>query len=126
MSGEHPKLIAARESGDVGPLLGLALDCRAAREAGIYCECDDPITAGDDLMCGRCLHSNRDQERERVRRIVSAHDFTPAARVEFMCDVCTGWEDDVRHNDGWIYGTTSWGERVSGRPASPVSREGEQ
>lgn len=99
-------------SGDIRAILKMALDSRAAADEGRYCECIEPDLTGAGLMCPQCLLRNKDQERASVTRIVEAHDFVPHEKVEFMCAVCSMWQDSPRHHGVPDVGRTSWGEEI--------------
>jgi hypothetical protein len=91
------KAVEIIERGDPAEILSMGLRARLAAEDGRYCECEQPILHGPDLMCGRCLLENRDQIEEATRRIREPHAFEPGALDGRMCSVCSGWEDDARH-----------------------------
>jgi len=89
------------ERGDPVEIIRVGLRARSKAEEGCYCECVDPILAGRDLMCGRCLLENQDQVAARNAEIRSDHPFQPrgASGIKSkMCRICTGWADDPRHS----------------------------
>lgn len=101
MAERHPDLVkalAAAKRGDVGPVLGVAARAILAQDEGRYCECADPVLAGDDLLCGACLLNNKDQERRRCAVICDAHDFVPGPCGGLMCKVCMCSESAPRHH----------------------------
>jgi hypothetical protein len=110
---QHPKLakaLAASDSGEWGPVLGIAMRARSAADRGEFCECPEPLLVGADLMCGACLRNNRDQERAAVDRLVRAHDFVPGKLGGLMCKVCTMGRSAPRHHGISEVGYCSWGE----------------
>jgi hypothetical protein len=102
VTAPHPKLVAAHAAldkrDDFRPMVALAFGAIAAQDDGRYCECSEPLLAGDDLMCGACLLNNKDQERKRCARSCNAHEFVPSPKFPPMCAVCTMWKDSPRHH----------------------------
>jgi hypothetical protein len=88
------------ERGDPREIIRIALEARNQAEEGIFCECEEPILHGFDLMCGRCLRENQSQIDRRNERIQSSHAFEAMGHrgiKALMCRVCSGWQDDPRH-----------------------------
>lgn len=99
-------IVDAERTGEWLPVIGAAMKARTRAENGDFCRCETPIVHGLDLMCGRCLRQNKDQEIAKVAQMCGPHDFTlsdrPAGSTLRMCGICAGWEDDVRHHGGSI------------------------
>jgi hypothetical protein len=88
------------ERGDPREIIAVGLRARSQAEEGLYCECDEPILTGRDLMCGACLRENQTQIGKRTREIREPHAFEPRGQTGIkakMCRVCSHWEDDPRH-----------------------------
>lgn len=90
------------ERGDPLEIIRVGLRARRKAEEGVFCECEAPILAAYDLMCGRCLLENQGQIERRTARIRSLHTFEPSGEGQIkreMCRICSGWKDDPRHSE---------------------------
>jgi hypothetical protein len=115
---EHADLIAARralDDGDASRMVRIAFQSRAAMNDGVYCDCSEPLVTGDALMCGACLHRNKDQEIKAIERLVGAHDFVPGELEGILCKVCTMQASAPRHHGIPSVGRTSWGTEFTPR-----------
>jgi hypothetical protein len=116
----HPDLVAALaelEAGRAAAIIRIGVAARrAALEMGAYCKCAEPELTGADLLCGACLHQNRDQERRAVDRLVNAHEFVsdPAKFGGRCCAICAMGRAVARHHGVDEVGRCSWGERRLG------------
>lgn len=96
----HDRAAELIRSGDTVAVLTAALNAQMAAAEGRFCECDEPILHGRDLMCGACLLENVGQ-RERLEALIRGpHAYEPRVRLGVerpWCAICAFPESDARH-----------------------------